>query len=508
MRFFLFILIAPSFLHAQDGAFRYFVSFTDKANTSYSLDNPEEFLSSKTISKRQNFSIEIDSTDLPVSTLYVDSINSLGFLVENKSKWFNGLIISTYDSLLFLSLDYNFIDSIIFFGSWHNNKSISEKWTFNHSFNLSNTQLQMLGADLMHSKGYKGNGIRIAVIDAGFLKVDTLDIFSNLNEQIVSTYDFVDGNPNVYDDHDHGTMVLSALCSQNQFIGSAPDAEYILLRSEDVFSENLIEEFLWVIAAEYADSLGADIINSSLGYTTFDDSDQNHTFLDMDGNTTPVSIGAGLACDKGIIVVNSAGNYGNSDWYYIGAPADNVDVITVGAVDENKELALFSSNGPNANGLLKPNIVAQGKNTVVINSNNEFLTANGTSFSSPITAGMIACLWGANKDKDSHSIKEAVYKSGDKYLNPDNQFGYGIPNYYIAHQYLNYDFTIPIDESIIHDVVYTVYTFDGKIVDSGVLYYNYRQDFIKILKPKTSGVYLLSLVSENFSINKKIIVVK
>jgi serine protease AprX len=267
MKKIIFLLLLPSILLAQDGAFRYFISFTDKANTSFNISNPQQFLSEKTIAKRQKFSIEIDSADLPVSSIYIDALKSSGFLVENTSKWFNGAIVSTYDSLLIVSLNDIFIDSVVSFGSWKNTKKVSEKWQINYDvsdYGLAFNQLQMLGGDLMHSKGFKGNGITIAVIDAGFYKVNELDLFSDLQNQILSTYDFVDGNTNVYDDHTHGMMVLSTMGAKVIMMGTAPDAQYILLRSEDVFSENLIEEFMWVCAAEYADSAGADIINSSL----------------------------------------------------------------------------------------------------------------------------------------------------------------------------------------------------------------------------------------------------
>ncbi|MBU46664.1 MAG: hypothetical protein CMD28_04460 [Flavobacteriales bacterium] len=505
----LILLFIPFVFLGQDGAFRYFISFNDKADTSFSSDYPEQFLSKKTIAKRQKFSIAIDSTDLPVSSIYIDNIRLAGFVVENRSKWFNGVIVSTYDSLLTASLHYEFIDTIIFFGSWQNTKEVTDKWRLDYDisdYGLASNQLQMLAGDLMHSRGFKGNGITIAVIDAGFYNVDKLNVFSDLQNQISSTYDFIDGNLNVYDDHDHGMMVLSTMGAKGIMTGSAPDADYILLRSEDVFSENLIEEYMWVCAAEYADSSGADIINSSLGYTTFDDANQNHTYTDMDGNTTPISIGAGIASDKGIIVVNSAGNSGNSAWHYIGAPADNFKVLTVGAVDVNEEFASFSSYGPNANGDVKPNVVAQGKNAVVVNSNNEVITANGTSFSSPLTAGMIACLWSSNTDHSASSIKDAIYNTSDRYLDPDDQFGYGIPNYYSAYQYLNYDFTIPINGSISDDVGYMVYTIDGKLIDSGILYYNNIQEAVKIIKPKLPGIYIISLTADDFELSKKFIV--
>ena len=503
------ILLLPISLLSQDGAHRYFISFANRANTIFSFNAPQEYLSDKTISNRQKFGIEIDSADLPVSSLYIDNIVSNGFKFENASKWFNGIIVSTYDSLLVESLDYNFIDSIVSFGSWHDAKKIGKKWSFDNSasnFSSASNQLKMLGGDVMHANGFKGSGMIIAVIDAGFYNVDNLNVFSDLQDQILSTYDFIDNESNVYDDHTHGMMVLSTIAASGDLTGSAPDAEFILLRSENVFSENIIEEFLWVCAAEYADSSGANIINSSLGYTTFDDTVQNHTYFDMDGKTTPISRGAGIASNKGIIVVNSAGNSGSSSWHYISAPADNYDVITVGSVDENKEFSSFSSHGPNSEGMLKPNIVAQGSNTFIANANNEIIAGNGTSFSSPITAGMVACLWGANKKIFPSRIKDAIYWSADRYLSPDFQFGFGIPNYYSAYQYLNYNFSLPININNIGDLNYSIYSIDGRLIDYGSFYYNGSQDIIKLIKPQSAGIYIINLNGLDFKFNKKFIV--
>ena len=511
MKKLLIILIFPSVLFAQDGAFRYFVSFKNKANSTVSIEFPEQYLSEKTISKRLNLSIPIDSADLPINKEYITVLASLGFTIENKSKWFNGVVVSTFDNLLVESLNHQFIDTVISFGSWHNSKIVGEKWNTNYDvsdYGDAYNQLEMLSGNKLHKKGYTGEGMTIAVIDAGFYKVDQLAVFDDLQNQILSTYDFVDGNSNVYDDHTHGMMVLSTMGGKGDMTGTAPESNYILLRSEDVFSENLIEEYMWVCAAEYADSSGADIINSSLGYTVFDDDLQNHTYEDMDGETAPISIGAGIACSKGIIVVNSAGNSGNSSWHFIGAPADNFDVITVGAVDEYKAFASFSSYGPNANGAVKPNVVAQGKNTVIISSSDTVRTGNGTSFSSPITAGMVACLWGAKPNATPVSVKDAIYTSADRYLNPDNQFGYGVPNYFSAYQKLAYDLTIPIESSLDSEVTYSVFTIDGKLIDKGILYYNNSEDAVKIIKPKTPGVYIINLITEVYNISKKFIVLE
>ncbi len=510
MRKIIFFLFIPFLLNAQDGAHRYFISFNNKLNTNFSLNQPEDYLSEKAISKRIQFEIPIDSLDLPVSNYYLDKISLHGFSVENKSKWLNGVIVSTYDSLLIESVNYSFIDSIIYFGSWSNNSKMDNKWDkFKniYDFGFSENQLKMLGGDLLHSYGYKGSGIVIAVIDAGFYNVDKLDAFNDLRNQILSSYDFVDGNIDVFNDHTHGTLVLSTMGGYGDFVGSAPNAEYILLRSEDVFSENLIEEYLWVCAAEFADSSGADIINSSLGYTTFDNEIQNHTYEDMDGETTPVSVGAGIASKKGIIVINSAGNSGDNDWYYISAPADNIDVITVGAVNSEKKHADFSSFGPNADGFIKPNVMAQGEGTFVINSENQLVTANGTSFSAPLISGMTACLWGGNKNSTSKHIKQAIFSSADRYNDPNNIYGFGIPHYYSAHQRLNYDFTIPVNISLNGDVNFFIFNIEGKLINSGILYFSNTTNYeVKIYKPKEPGFYLINLVGANFNLSKKFIV--
>lgn len=513
MKKILFILLCPSFIFAQDSDFRYFISFTNKANTNFSIDIPEEYLSEKTITKRLKFSLPIDSNDLPVNKQYVDVLKSVGLIIENKSKWFNGVVVSTFDSLLIQSLNQPFIDTVISFGSWQKSKKVDTKWKLDYSttdYADAFNQLEMLGGDKMHEKGYLGGGITIAVIDAGFYKVNELEVFADMQNQIVATYDFVDGNNNVYDDHAHGMMVLSIMGAKQRgkMIGTAPDANYILLRSEDVSSENLIEEYMWVCAAEYADSLGADIINSSLGYTTFDNQLQNHTYSDMDGQNAPISIGAGIACYKGIIVINSAGNSGNNNWHHISAPADHPDVLTVGAVDENKEFASFSSYGPNAEGFTKPNVVAQGKNTVILTSNNEVGTGNGTSFSSPVTAGMVACLMGANIEKKPDEIKAAIYKSSDRYLSPNDQFGYGIPNYLAAHNLLNTGFNIQVDFPLNELIGYEVFTIEGKLILEGQAIKYHINDRITFEAPNAAGVYIINLFIDDDEFSEKFIVLE
>jgi subtilisin family serine protease len=220
--------------------------------------------------------------------------------------------------------------------------------------------------------------------------------------------------------------------NKGQIIGTSPDACFWLLRTEDGDTENLIEEYNWLCGAEFADSVGADIINSSLGYTTFDDASQNHTYSEMNGRTTPVSIAANLASRKGMIVVNSAGNSGSSSWHYIGAPADADSILSVGAVDENTDFAWFSSYGPSSDGRVKPTVVAQGRNTIVATSDNGTLTGNGTSFSSPIIAGMTACLWQAHPNRTNMEIINAIILSAHLHENPNDSLGNGLPNFALA----------------------------------------------------------------------------
>ncbi|MCK5765848.1 MAG: S8 family serine peptidase, partial [Bacteroidales bacterium] len=286
-----------------------------------------------------------------------------------------------------------------------------------------------------------GKGIIIGVLDAGFTNTDELPVFDSLwdNGQILGTRDFVDGGEITFNKHFHGTMVLSTMGGNypGEIVGTAPDAYYYLLRTEDGSSELIIEEYNWVSGAEYADSLGADVLNTSLGYSDFpDDPSQNHTYEDMDGNTTPITIGADIAASRGMIVVNSAGNSGSSAWYYITAPADGDSVFTIGAVNSQGVPASFTSHGPTYDGRIKPNVSAQGEGAYVARPDGTFIYGNGTSFSSPITAGMMACLWQANTDMSNMDLINAVQASGSRAENPDSTIGYGIPDFMAAHNIL------------------------------------------------------------------------
>jgi serine protease AprX len=444
---------------------KYFVEFTDKDNSPYTIENPEEYLSQRAIERRQRYNIPIDQFDLPVNPQYIETVAAIGVEVSNPSKWLNGIVVETNDPGKIAEIGaLPFVKSTVknvYYGEKENSKAddvslslnkpfgMNEKWeapvapyktqteVTSLNYGLAYNQIDMIGGIPLHDDGYQGQGMVIAVLDGGFTYTDEMDAFDTLymNNRILSTRDFVGGGTNVYQGSTHGTSVLSTMGGNlpGQIVGTAPAASYHLIRTEDTGTEYLIEEYNWVSGAEYADSVGADVINSSLGYIDFDNPQQDHSYQDMDGNTAVVTVGADRAMSRGMISVNSAGNSGNSStWPWIGAPADGDSVFSIGAVDAQGELAGFSSIGPTADGRIKPNIVAQGSGTVVASINGGTATSSGTSFSSPIIAGMTTCLWQMDPTMRNMDILNAIQMSGSLAGNPNEEMGYGIPNYAMA----------------------------------------------------------------------------
>lgn len=429
---------------------QYQIEFRDKKQSEYSLNQPEKYLSERALDRRNKQRISIDSSDLPINPDYLKEISKITSVrILSESKWFNDVVVEINDTSILSKLkDLVMIKKVRRLpGSFV--KSAEEKkkkfdfeeiqTTSSESqseYGSAYRQTSMLNADYLHMKGYRGENMRIAVIDAGFTNVWFSPHFTHLyaDGRIISVYNFVDRNDSVYDHSTHGNRVLSTMASYipNVMTGTAPKAEYILLRSEDGADEYLLEEYLWTEAAEYADSAGSDLINSSLGYSTFDDSTQNHSFEDMNGVTTRISRSAVLAAKKGILVFNSAGNSGNNSWQKITAPGDARDILTIGAVDSMAMLANFSSRGPTADGRIKPDVAAMGKLATIGLDDGTVALSNGTSFSSPIMAGAGACLWQANPNKSAKEIAAAIIKSADRYNFPDTNYGYGIPDFYLA----------------------------------------------------------------------------
>jgi serine protease AprX len=439
---------------AQTNPSQYVIKFTDKNNSTFNVNTPLSFLSQRAIDRRTNQSITISQQDFPVNEFYVDQIEALGVQVLNRSRWLNAISIFCTDTNVIQNIQtLPFVQSVdavkrhgqsalipkleqeMNFETIVSSRTQSNEIDFRNLFDYGNSfnQVSMLGGDLLHLAGFMGNGKIIAVIDAGFLIADQCETFDSLfiNNQILGTWDFVSGNNSVYDDHYHGTYVLSTIAgnSPGELIGTAPKASFWLLRSEDAGTEYIVEEFNWVCAAEFADSVGADVINSSLGYTTFDNPLQNHTFSDLNGTTAMASIGADIAASKGIIVCNSAGNNGNDPWLHIAVPADANNILAVGAVDAGEVIANFSSRGYSADGRIKPDVAAQGVATVGQYQPGIFVTGNGTSFASPLMAGMCASFWEAVPNLTAAQVIQKVKESCDQYNAPDSLKGYGIPDF-------------------------------------------------------------------------------
>lgn len=441
-----FVLLIPE-LQAQN---YYWVAFTDKNDTEFSLTAPEEFLSERAIERRLKQNIAIDSLDLPVNANYIDSIQTLGVELIHSSKWLNGVTV-TSDSVGLVEqiVGWSFVDSVQLTKPDRLTKSAFNKFEDEVPFSPIDTsyygqavhQVGMLNGQFLHNEGILGQGMHIAVLDGGFRNADNVPAFDSLwaNEQILGTKDFVDPTADFYETHYHGMSVLSCMGGNvpGELIGTAPKASYWMIRSEDTGSEYIVEEDNWVVAAEFADSVGADIINSSLGYYEFNDPSTNHSYADMDGRTTRVTQAANIAASRGILVFSSAGNERDDPWFRIIAPSDGIDVIGVGAVDKNLEPAYFTSAGPAYDGAIKPNVSAMGYRTAIQQSNGNIGLANGTSFSSPVLAGMAACLWQNNPDKTAREIKLAIMESGNQYLTPDSLLGFGVPNMAIAQEILD-----------------------------------------------------------------------
>lgn len=435
----------------------YWVKLKDKNGTPYQINHPETFLSQRAINRRIKQLIPIDETDLPVSPVYLDSLKKRGLEVVHTSKWLNGITVRTADTALILKIaTLPFVTFIQL-----TKPAITKKSTFlkfreeelNTTIDPANYgnaifQLTQLNGQYLHNKGFRGKGMQIAILDAGFWHINEISAFDSLRttNRILGTRDFVDPQSDIYQQHTHGMSVLSTMAGNlpGSLVGTAPDASYYLFRTEDDPTEYLVEEDNWVAGAELADSLGVDVINSSLGYYAFDDPVMNHPYSDMNGKKTRITQGANMAFQKGILVVASAGNEGNVKWKHIIAPADGENVIAVAAVDQSGKRASFSSVGPAFGGAIKPNVAAMGSQTYLITGNGLPGYSSGTSFSSPVLAGMGACLLQANPYSNVKQIKMAIEQSASMYNKPDSLLGFGIPDFEKADKYLKANTSLPI----------------------------------------------------------------
>ncbi|MDA3943891.1 MAG: S8 family peptidase [Bacteroidetes bacterium] len=458
--FILLSLFSINILTAQVAPDKYWIQFIDKAGTPYTLDEPEAFLTERAIQRRVNQGIEFTENDLPVNPSYVEGVENAGAGLLFTSKWLNGVSIETADSdvldaiaaLPYVAETRKMVDYYTepmpkqFFEAenWDEGKlDPVANFKSQNFFNYGNgfTQINQINGIPLHEDGFRGEGMVIAVLDGGFDNADVHPVFDSLwdNGRILGSKDFAHPGGSVFNESSHGTSVLSTMGgnSPGQLVGTAPQASYWLLRPEYVYSENVLEEYHWVCAAEFADSVGADVINSSLSYVDFDLPQWDHTYEDMDGETCIGTIGADIAANKGILVVNSAGNSGGSSSFpYNGSPADGIHVFSIGAVDGNGNRASFSSIGPTYDGRIKPEVMAMGQNTALASGSSSYTTGSGTSFSSPILAGMATCLWQANPSYTNLEIKAAIMQSGDNLIAPNEYYGYGIPDFEQANSVL------------------------------------------------------------------------
>jgi hypothetical protein len=436
---------------------KYVVKFYNKNNSPYQLNKPLKYLSQKAINRRTRYNIKIDSSDLPVNPTYISQVLAQGSVSYlSQSKWLNQILIyTTSTSAINAIRNLPFVKKVQAVEAVSPEKKIIEnkfketvaplnteiktntatanKYNYGSSYN----QVHIHNGEFLHNKGLTGKNITIAIIDAGFYHYKTINAFDSAraHQQFLGEKDFVDFDNSVNEDDAHGEYCLSIIAADvpGKMIGTAPDAKFWLLRSENVNSEYPVEEHNWAGAAEFADSAGADMISSSLGYNQFDDAQFNHTYNEFYKNQTMVSKAATFAAKKGMIVTNSAGNEGNNSWKYIIFPADDERVCAVAATDVSGNIASFSSYG--YSGKVKPNIASVGLNTTIYSSGG-VSSGSGTSFSNPNINGLIACLWQAFRAFNNATILDAVYQSADRYQTPDNRKGFGIPDMQIAYNIL------------------------------------------------------------------------
>lgn len=449
--FLVFILLATG-INAQFT--RYVVKLKNKGGASFTIANPSAYLSARAIDRRTRYGIAIDSTDLPVTPSYINQIAAVpNVTVLNASKWLNSVTIQTSDANAVTTIGaLPFVQSVAGIAARVSGGSVTttrDKFAgeqtvtpinfsgrvtadyFNYGSGSYN-EIHLHNGEFLHNIGLRGQSMQIAVLDGGFLNYISLRSLDsiNINNQVLSTWDFVARNASVVEDNSHGMMCLSTIAANipGQFIGKAPKASFHLYRTEDVASEYPIEEHNWVCGAERADSSGSDVISSSVGYYDFDNATFNYAFSQMNGNTTTSVIGADLAAKKGLIVFNSAGNEGNNSWGRIITPSDGDSVVAVGAVNTAGVAGSFTSRGPSADGRVKPNLSSVGVAAMVQATNNTIGTNNGTSFACPNMAGLATCLWQAFPEFNNMRIIRAMQNAGNLAANPNETLGYGIPD--------------------------------------------------------------------------------
>jgi serine protease AprX len=535
LMFALLLLSAGTLLQGQGVNYSYFyrVYFKDKGENSTGNFSAKELISERALNRRQKSGVSApDYSDLPVSIEYLHQISAQGLALHCTSKWMNTALFKSP-----APIDMNLILGLPFVNDVRMVKSPGSKSTFKNKLDFVTEQsdipsydrpITMVNGTLLQQSGFDGKNILIAVLDGGFINTDnisSLDLLRSRNG-IICTHDFVNNSEKVYNSSQHGTAVLSILAGRLPGLieGTAQGADYLLLKTEDVESEFPCEEDFWAAGAEFADSSGADIISSSLGYFTFDDSTLNYKTSDLNGKTAFITRAAEIAASKGILVVNSAGNERNNKWKYIIFPSDGDSVLAVGAVDGDEDISSFSSAGPTADGRIKPDNVAMGVSVAIQISGTSVTRSNGTSFSCPVLSGMSACLMQAVPVASGNDIKMALRACADRYNSPDSLYGYGIPDMILALSKLQDKYAKPRDDGIIiapnpttgnielifrqppESFSVEIITMAGKLI--------FRKDFseyagrvirIAYLRDHEQGIYFIKIITSNGVIVRKII---
>jgi serine protease AprX len=533
--FLLSLIFSTEFIYSQEVTYNVFyrIYFTDKGTNAINDFSPGDLLSEKAVERRIKANIPVpDFRDLPVYQVYIEMISSAGFTFHSSSRWMNTALFKTAGLK-----DITGLKNLPFVSEVKIVKNISEKGlasdkldfeTIDESLPQYDQPIVMVNGKSVHNSGFNGKGILIAVLDGGFENAENITSLEALRNRngIKGTFDFVGNQQNVYGYHTHGTAVLSILAGNitGSIEGSARDADYLLLRSEDTGSEFPVEEDFWITAAEFADSVGADIISSSLGYYNFDDPLLNYKYPDMDGNRTFITRAADIAASKGILVVNSAGNERNKNWIYIIAPSDGDSVVAVGAVEWDRTISSFSSAGPSYDRRIKPDVVAQGVSVPVQTSTTVVDRSSGTSFSCPVISGMCACILQAVPQATNYDIISSLYASSDRFTVPDSLYGYGIPDFAEMISKLQEKFVLQSDkESVVSPnpfrndlkiifreipewLTVEIFDFTGKPLLK-IDYTNYisRTLFLDEISTYRDGIYFIRLSTQGGSFIHKVI---
>ena len=433
-------------------AYSFWASFADKNDSPYSIDEPSAYLSERAVERRARLGIPVTEQDFPPNPSYLQSIREQGGNIHHYSRWLNAATFYAPSSIAEQVAELPFVDTVWMAGPYRppfeareyraEMDSLKAKRQPEKTYGYGQKQIAMLNGDSLHRLGFRGEGVLVGVLDGGFIGVDKSPFFDSLRAggRILSSVDIIDGDTLAWESSTHGTKVLSTMGAnvEGVLVGTAPDASYVCIKTEDTRGEHRIEECHWVAGIEYADSMGVDVVNSSLGYTTFDDPSMNYDSSSLNGKLSVASLAADIAAEKGILVVTSAGNAGGSPWRLIGIPADAANALSIGATDLNGELAGFSSVGPSSDGRIKPDVVAPGAWVFTADAfMYRVVFASGTSFASPITAGLVACLRQAFPEKSVKAICDAVRMSGSQASQPDSEQGYGLPDFAKAYQLLS-----------------------------------------------------------------------